>query len=295
MMFIKSAVLSTLVTLIVIVSPLTALAQVASSTTLTINSSTSAQPLHAGQIISAPVVDPYNSADVEVAVRGYFADIPVMAAIAKCESNFREYAADGSVLNGGSGGMIGVFQINKSVHATFALSLGDDITTLAGNMAYARYLYDNEGTSPWDSSEPCWGKITLSTVASSTIAMIANAVKPSVAQASTLASTSTAEDTISVKPHTSAGSTVNLSQNLKMGSVGAQVTTLQKLLNGAGYLIAKSGAGSPGHETSSFGAATQSAVQRFQCTHNIACSGTAATTGYGFVGAKTRAALMLNS
>ena len=139
--------------------------------------------------------------------------------------------------------MIGVFQINRSVHAKFALSLGDNISTLAGNMAYARYLYTQEGTDPWISSEGCWGSVEVST-------------------------------------------------NLKMGTVSPQVIALQKLLNSAGYAVAKNGAGSPGHESSTFGLATKAAVQRFQCAQNIACKGTEATTGYGLVGAKTRIALV---
>jgi hypothetical protein len=208
---------------------------------------------------TTPALDPYNSTDVATAVRSYFADIPVMAAIAKCESSFTQYNTNGSVLKGGSGGMIGVFQINKSVHAKFALSLGDDITTLAGNMTYARYLYNNEGTEPWDSSKGCWGSV----------------VSAGVQQA--------------------ASSTVPaLTQNLKVGSTGAQVTTLQQLLNTAGYKIAKTGAGSPGQETSTFGPATKLAVERFQCAHNITCSGSEGTTGFGYVGVKTRAALVLN-
>jgi hypothetical protein len=256
MMFHIRAVLLSLVTLLVIVSPSVALADATTSLELTTPATSTIATTTVGSSVTAPATstlatttpayDPYNSADVEAAVRANFSDLPVMAAIAKCESSFTQFNSDGSVLNGGSGGMIGVFQINKSVHKSFALSLGDDITTLAGNMAYARYLYSQEGTTPWDSSKFCWEPDTLTA-------------------------------------------------NLKLGVVNKQVVALQKLLNTAGFTVALSGAGSPGFETQKFGTATRQAVQRFQCAQNIVCKGSESTTGYGLVGAKTRAALMLNS
>ena len=266
-----------LITLISLAAPLTSFAQTdAGSTTLPTSRSTVATSDSTSSPQATLTIDPYNSTDVEAAVRSYFADIPVMGNIAKCESSFTQYNANGTVLNGGSGGMIGVFQINKSVHAKFALSLGDEITTLAGNMAYARYLYNNEGTDPWDSSKGCWGGVTLASVASSTLATITDVVTPTVAHAQTSATTDT-----------------KLTQNLKVGASGVQVTRLQQLLNAAGYKIAKTGAGSPGQETSTFGTATKLAVERFQCAHSIACSGSEGSTGYGYVGAKTRAAIMV--
>lgn len=268
-MFTKSAVLVTL-SLFTLTLPLTVLAQVATTTATT-----------------TAAVDPHNSADVASAVAAYFADIPVMVAIAKCESDFIQLNSSGGVLNGGSGGMLGVFQINRSVHAKFALSIGDDISTLEGNLAYARYLYNQEGTAPWDSSKSCWGDVPLPAAASSTLAVIADAILPTVVHAAMLPA--------SVATSTASKKSVALTQTVKIGSTGPQVVALQKLLNAAGFIIAKTGAGSPGHEGSTFGTATLSALERFQCVHNIACKGTPSTTGYGAAGAKTRAALMLNS
>lgn len=43
-----------------------------------------------------------------------------------------------------------------------------------------------------------------------------------------------------------------------------------------------------GLTTGYFGILTQSAIQRFQCEHNIICEGSPQTTGYGLVGPKTR-------
>src|ERR1700690_4182640 len=94
----------------------------------------------------------------ESSVRSYFSDIPVMIAIANCESGFREFNSDGSVLHGGTDdSMTGIFQIDPSIHASKALSMGFDLNTVDGNMGYARYLYGAEGTTPWISSFPCWG------------------------------------------------------------------------------------------------------------------------------------------
>ena len=70
---------------------------------------------------------------------------------------------------------------------------------------------------------------------------------------------------------------------LSIGSTGSDVVTLQNILLLDGYLFA--GTFTPG----TFDPATLRAVETFQCFEGIACS--AATPGYGSVGAKTSAAL----
>lgn len=97
--------------------------------------------------------------DTEAAVREYFADIPVMIQIARCESTFRHTLADGSVLAGRvDPADTGVMQINKRYHLDTAEQLGLDITELGDNMEYARYLYEKQGTQPWSASAPCWNR-----------------------------------------------------------------------------------------------------------------------------------------
>ena len=92
---------------------------------------------------------------VEKQVRDYFADVPAMIQIARCESNFRQFTDSGSVLHGGaSRGMIGVFQFNEQMHATAARTLGFNLATLEGNIGYARAVYMQQGTTPWASCEP---------------------------------------------------------------------------------------------------------------------------------------------
>lgn len=99
------------------------------------------------------------SQSVEEYVREYFKDEPVMIDIARCESRFRQFDSAGKVLKNPNSSAMGAFQIMASIHAGSAnKNLGLNIYTLQGNAAYARYLYDNYGTSPWNASKACWGK-----------------------------------------------------------------------------------------------------------------------------------------
>ena len=92
-------------------------------------------------------------------VREYYADIPIMADIAWCESRMRHIGSDGTIIKNPNSSAIGVMQIMSSIHDPIADELGLDITTLDGNLAYARHLYEKQGTQPWDSSKKCWGQI----------------------------------------------------------------------------------------------------------------------------------------
>ncbi|MEK7462177.1 MAG: hypothetical protein AAB618_01225 [Patescibacteria group bacterium] len=93
----------------------------------------------------------------EKRVREFFKDTPVMIEIARCESAFRQFTDAGNVLRGGdSGGMVGVFQFFESIHAAPAKALGYDITTLEGNLGYAKQMYKSEGTTPWNPAKSCW-------------------------------------------------------------------------------------------------------------------------------------------
>lgn len=104
--------------------------------------------------------------DVEAYVREYFSDIPIMAEVAKCESEFRQFDSRGRVLSGVAvPDDKGVMQINKHYHGVRAKALGIDIYTLEGNLEYARFLYEEGGdhgeglgTRPWLASSKCWSK-----------------------------------------------------------------------------------------------------------------------------------------
>jgi hypothetical protein len=112
------------------------------------------------QINTATVIQAMpQSQTVEEYVRSYFADEPIMAEIAKCESQFRQFGKDGKVIQNPTSSAVGLFQIMSSIHADFADDkLGLDVYSLQGNAAYARYIYDREGTRPWNASKTCWSK-----------------------------------------------------------------------------------------------------------------------------------------
>lgn len=86
-----------------------------------------------------------------------FPDAPVMLRVAYCESKYRQFNPDGSVHRGEINPKdTGVFMINERFHLAEAQRLGFDIYSTAGNISYARYLYNLQGTKPWDWSKHCW-------------------------------------------------------------------------------------------------------------------------------------------
>lgn len=90
-------------------------------------------------------------------VREYFVETPILAEIAKCESKFRQVNEAGEVLRGEvNQSDVGLLQINEAYHQKKATELGLDLETVNGNLAYAKYLYDQEGTKPWSASAKCW-------------------------------------------------------------------------------------------------------------------------------------------
>ena len=77
---------------------------------------------------------------------------------------------------------------------------------------------------------------------------------------------------------------LNISRTLSFGSTGSDVIALQNYLISIGYLPI-------GYNTGYYGTITRAAVQKYQCSKNITCTGDEFTTGYGLVGERTRAAL----
>lgn len=111
-----------------------------------------------------PITD---SKNVERFINDYFADIPIMIEIAKCESRNRHLDKNGEILKGEITPLDrGVMQINLYYHENTAEKMGLDVHNLDDNVAYARYLYEKQGARPWMSSSKCWSKFTTNELAS---------------------------------------------------------------------------------------------------------------------------------
>lgn len=82
---------------------------------------------------------------------------------------------------------------------------------------------------------------------------------------------------------TTSTSCFQFTQNMKLGSSGAQVLELQKSLNSMGFTVATTGAGSMGNESTYFGMLTKNAAIKYQTSVNL--------PAYGNVFAMTRAIL----
>lgn len=93
--------------------------------------------------------------DTCLAVSAAFPDAPGMVEVARCESTLRQLK-DGAPLVSPTND-IGALQINRAAHAATAARLGIDITTIDGNLAYARILYDRSGYRDWYMSGHCHG------------------------------------------------------------------------------------------------------------------------------------------
>jgi hypothetical protein len=103
------------------------------------------------------IVTPLKS--VEQIVREYFAETPILAEVARCESRFRQFNSRGTVLRGEvNSSDVGLMQINLYYHKKEALKQGFNLFTVDGNLAYGKYLYEKEGLAPWSASAPCWKK-----------------------------------------------------------------------------------------------------------------------------------------
>ena len=110
----------------------------------------------------------------------------------------------------------------------------------------------------------------------------ADAVSDLQAQVQALLAQIASLQTSSSSSSSSSASCYTFTRNHQMGDKGGEVMWVQKFLNGHGAVVAASGAGSMGMETSSFGGLTKAAVAKFQAANGI-------TPAAGYWGPITRA------
>ncbi len=103
---------------------------------------------------------------------------------------------------------------------------------------------------------------------------------------------STTQSTSVQPPRTLPKSKYLFLRNLRLGMVGEDIKEFQKYLNENGFVVAASGAGSPGNETTKFGMLTYAAVIKFQefyVNEILIPAGVPSGKGTGFIGPFTRA------
>lgn len=90
---------------------------------------------------------------------------PTLKKICSCESNGHAYGepkqfnSDGSVLRGKINPLdTGMCQINLKYHQATAERMGYDLFTEYGNASYATWLFDTQGSVPWNWSKSCWSQ-----------------------------------------------------------------------------------------------------------------------------------------
>lgn len=179
----------------------------------------------------------------------------------------------------------------------------DDVTTLQTLLAKDPTIYPAGTISGYygplttaavKNFQAKYGLPTVGRVGPATLAKINEVygtTQPSSVQAQTSSQIQTQIESIQQQIQALTGTSVSatFSTGLGIGGTGASVKQLQQVLNSdPDTRVAESGVGSPGNETTLFGALTEKAVQRFQVKYGIAGPG---DSGYGYVGPKTRAKL----
>ena len=97
-------------------------------------------------------------APIETEPADLFFGYPTLKRICTCESNLTHYEnADGAVLRGRVNYRdVGICQINEFYQKGRIERFGFDIYTPEGNIAFAKALFNEMGTVPWESSRACW-------------------------------------------------------------------------------------------------------------------------------------------
>lgn len=91
---------------------------------------------------------------MEEIIKKEFPKDPIMVNVARCESGFRQFNPDGTVLISRTADW-GIFQINQVNHRTMS-KLGIDISTLEGNIEGTQYILKTQGLNAWKNSSHCW-------------------------------------------------------------------------------------------------------------------------------------------
>ena len=109
------------------------------------------------ETVEVNVVPGAVSDDLDAIFERYFGENKhIMEAIAYCESTKRQFTNDGVVVRNPKTPDVGIFQVNVEYHGDTAKKMGINLYEIEGNMQYAKYMFDRNGTRDWNASKPCW-------------------------------------------------------------------------------------------------------------------------------------------
>jgi len=162
---------------------------------------------------------------------------------------------------------------------------GEDVRALQQFLNAQGFMIAESGPGSPGNETTTFGGLTRAALAAF---QAANGITPSVGYFGPKTRAFVAGGTIGLStpsmPTTGESSTASasLTRNLEVGSTGDDARALQQFLNEQGFMVAASGPGSPGNETTMFGGLTRTALAAFQAANGI-------TPSVGYFGPKTRA------
>lgn len=118
------------------------------------------EPANAGEVATGKVASATTNISPTTSTTNLSADV-VLPIIAGCESGGRQFDDEGNLITNPTTTAVGKYQIMASLHEEKAKSLGFDIRTEAGNEAYAKYLYAENGLEDWEATRWCWEGMLL--------------------------------------------------------------------------------------------------------------------------------------
>lgn len=120
-------------------------AQIAPNTPLLASNLTQDARSEAGGMLIPKMI---SSSTQPILTQMAFLDLPPLA-IARCESENRQFKANGELIIGDDGCSVGRWQINRCAHDKELALLKLDPTLESHNDLFASILYKREGLTPW--------------------------------------------------------------------------------------------------------------------------------------------------
>lgn len=107
--------------------------------------------------VDEPTIEVHEVAQIEL--RSELKPICACESVGNRHAEPQHFHPDGRVIRGViNSDDVGMCQINLYYHEETAGKMGLDLFTEEGNITYANWLYETQGSRPWNWSAGCWNK-----------------------------------------------------------------------------------------------------------------------------------------